>query len=72
MESLSSGMHSTFSSPDHYSVSCQSDTDPTRFLTSSLLQSCLGGMLFGMDTGTIGGVIALPAFQKSVTPFASR
>ena len=23
-------------------------------------------MLFGMDTGTIGGVIALPAFQKLV------
>lgn len=26
--------------------------------------ACLGGMLFGMDTGTIGGVLVLPAFKK--------
>lgn len=27
--------------------------------------ACLGGMLFGMDTGTIGGVLVLPAFEKA-------
>lgn len=26
--------------------------------------ACFGGMLFGMDVGTIGGVLILPAFQK--------
>ena len=26
--------------------------------------ACLGGMLFGMDTGTMGGVLVLPAFKK--------
>ena len=27
-------------------------------------QACFGGMVFGMDTGTIGGVLQMPAFQK--------
>ena len=26
--------------------------------------ACFGGMLFGMDIGTIGGVLILPEFQK--------
>lgn len=26
--------------------------------------ACLGGILFGMDTGTMGGVLVLPAFRK--------
>jgi MFS family permease len=26
--------------------------------------ACLGGILFGMDTGTMGGVLVLPAFKK--------
>lgn len=26
--------------------------------------ACFGGMLFGMDTGTIGGVLVIPAFEK--------
>lgn len=26
--------------------------------------ACFGGMLFGMDIGTIGGVLELPAFQQ--------
>jgi MFS family permease len=26
--------------------------------------ACLGGMLFGMDTGTISGVLVLPAFKR--------
>ena len=26
--------------------------------------ACLGGMLFGMDTGTMGGVLVLPAFKR--------
>jgi len=25
--------------------------------------ACFGGMLFGMDVGTIGGVLILPAFK---------
>jgi MFS family permease len=29
--------------------------------------ACFGGMLFGMDIGTIGGVLILPAFTKSVS-----
>jgi hypothetical protein len=28
--------------------------------------ACFGGMLFGMDIGTIGGVLILPAFKSSV------
>ncbi|GJN75559.1 hypothetical protein PLIIFM63780_009232 [Purpureocillium lilacinum] len=27
--------------------------------------SCFGGMLFGWDTGAIGGVLAMPAFQET-------
>ena len=27
--------------------------------------ACLGGMLFGMDTGTMGGVLVLPAFKRA-------
>ncbi|ODA82439.1 hypothetical protein RJ55_00946 [Drechmeria coniospora] len=27
--------------------------------------SCFGGMLFGWDTGAIGGILALPAFQQT-------
>ena len=26
--------------------------------------ACFGGMLFGMDTGTIGGVLVIPAFER--------
>ena len=26
--------------------------------------ACFGGMLFGFDIGTIGGVLVLPAFEK--------
>jgi MFS family permease len=26
--------------------------------------ACLGGVLFGMDTGTMGGVLVLPAFKR--------
>lgn len=26
--------------------------------------ACFGGMLFGFDIGTIGGVLTLPAFEK--------
>ena len=28
--------------------------------------ACFGGMLFGMDIGTIGGVLTLPAFMAYV------
>jgi hypothetical protein len=28
--------------------------------------ACFGGMLFGFDIGTIGGVLELPEFQKYV------
>jgi hypothetical protein len=28
--------------------------------------ACFGGMLFGFDIGTIGGVLTLPAFMKYV------
>jgi hypothetical protein len=28
--------------------------------------ACFGGMLFGFDIGTIGGVLILPPFMKSV------
>lgn len=34
--------------------------------------ACFGGMLFGMDIGTIGGVLILPAFTKYVTPVLFR
>jgi MFS family permease len=30
----------------------------------TLSQACFGGMLFGIETGTIGGVLTLPAFIK--------
>lgn len=29
-------------------------------------QACCGGMLFGMDSGIIGGVLTMDPFQKSV------
>lgn len=29
--------------------------------------ACFGGMLFGFDIGTIGGVLELPEFQAYVT-----
>jgi hypothetical protein len=28
------------------------------------LSACFGGMLFGFDIGTIGGVLTLPEFMK--------
>jgi hypothetical protein len=31
--------------------------------------ACFGGMLFGFDIGTIGGVLTLPAFQQYVSPY---
>jgi len=27
-------------------------------------QACCGGMLFGMDSGIIGGVLTMPAFEQ--------
>lgn len=30
--------------------------------------ACFGGMLFGFDIGTIGGVLILPAFERFVAP----
>ena len=27
-------------------------------------QACFGGMLFGMDSGIIGGVLVMPGFKK--------
>jgi hypothetical protein len=33
--------------------------------------ACFGGMLFGMDIGTIGGVLTLPAFMQYVDGFHS-
>lgn len=30
------------------------------------LSACFGGMLFGMDIGTIGGVLTMPAFDEYV------
>jgi MFS family permease len=32
------------------------------FMTTAT--ACFGGILFGMDTGTMGGVLVLPAFKK--------
>lgn len=31
--------------------------------------ACFGGMLFGFDIGTIGGVLTLPAFERYVSRF---
>ena len=28
------------------------------------LQACFGGMLFGFDTGAIGGVLKMPVFKE--------
>ncbi len=30
-------------------------------------QACFGGMLFGMDSGIIGGVLQLDNFKEQVT-----
>jgi hypothetical protein len=30
----------------------------------SLSQACWGGMLFGFDTGAIGGVLQMPVFKE--------
>jgi hypothetical protein len=29
----------------------------------TMLKACFGGMLFGFDSGIIGGVLTLPAFK---------
>jgi hypothetical protein len=34
--------------------------------------ACFGGMLFGFDIGTIGGVLILPPFMKSVASGGER
>lgn len=43
-------------------------TDPTEIYGwrtfMMACSACFGGMLFGFDIGTIGGVLVLPAFEK--------
>lgn len=34
--------------------------------------ACFGGLIFGIDTGTIGGVLRMPEFREYVAPVSPR
>jgi hypothetical protein len=56
MEGLSSGLFGPLNLTRSSTISSLSE----------IKQACCGGMLFGMDSGIIGGVLTMDPFKQSV------